>query len=147
MIKKIIYIFLIIHSGSLVFISLLCPLLEFQRNPLSSILYGFLRNFCHQIPSRCLWIFGSNMGLCSRCFSTYLSFLVISIYLLFKNINSMNPKKVLLISLLLAFPLVIDIGSQFVTNYHSNTWLRLITGALAGISFALITANFLLWRW
>lgn len=143
MIRKILYIFLIVYFGSLVFISLLCPILEYERSPSASICYSFLKNSCHQIPSRCLWILGSNMGLCSRCFSIYLSFLVISNFLFVtKKLNFMGLKKTALISLLLAFPLVIDGGTQLITDHLSNNWLRSITGMLAGSGFALLSTNF-----
>lgn len=142
MIKKILYIFLIVYFGSLVFISLLCPILEFQRSPLAPQSYGFLKNFCHQIPSRCLWILESNIGLCSRCFFLYLSFFIGSILLLIiKKQNLMSLKKTFLVFLLMVSPLIIDGTTQFVTNYLSNNFLRSISGLLGGFGFALLSIN------
>lgn len=55
-------------------LAIIVPSLEFQRIAFAQHIYWVLRLFCHQIPSRCFWIWGSNMGLCSRCFSLDTSF-------------------------------------------------------------------------
>lgn len=46
-------------------LSLLAPFLEYQRILLAQNIYELLRYLCHQIPSRCIWIWDSNIGLCS----------------------------------------------------------------------------------
>jgi len=138
------YVTLAAFFGISVVISLLCPLLEFHRNSLAPTLYLFLRYSCHQIPSRCYWILGSNTGLCSRCFCLYMSFFVASILLCYLKSNVvMKFGKVCLVSFLLIFPLTIDGSIQFITTYHSNCALRSITGCLAGLGLAILSKNIL----
>ncbi|MGQ3684575.1 MAG: DUF2085 domain-containing protein [Candidatus Loosdrechtia sp.] len=51
-----------------------CALFRISPKCFCTIYYEFSRFFCHQIPSRCFWLWDSNLGTCSRCFSTYVSF-------------------------------------------------------------------------
>jgi uncharacterized membrane protein len=142
MLKDLFYSSLVIYFGLLLLIALLCPIFEFQRSPLAPICYNFLKNFCHQIPSRCLWVLDSNVGLCSRCFSFYLSFIVWSIFLISsKKQYLINFKKTFPVGLTMVFPLIADGSVQLVTNYPGNNCLRLVTGILAGLGIALLGNN------
>jgi len=118
----------------IIVLSILAPILEYQRLQVSSKLYGILRNICHQVPTRCLWIKTSNMGLCARCFSVYLSLFLVGLYLMKYNIKRIFWKY----SFILIIPCIIDGSSQYLNLRLSNNTLRAITGGLAGIGLGLI---------
>ena len=139
MLIKISFISLITYFALLGFIAILCPVLEFHRNLSAPMCYNILSNFCHQIPSRCFWVFDSNVGLCSRCFSLYLSFVVCSILLLlFKNQGVIKYSKSVIICSIMVSPLIIDGVGELITHYISNNYIRSISGLLAGLGFALL---------
>lgn len=59
---------LFLLSAILLSISILAPFAEHHRWAWSQYLYQITRTFCHQMPTRCIWIFHSNMAVCSHCF-------------------------------------------------------------------------------
>jgi len=121
----------------LLFIILLAieaPMLEYQRLQISSKIYGMLHNICHQVPTRCLWIKTSNIGLCARCFSIYITLFLTGLYLMKYNIKRIFWKY----SFILIIPCIIDGSSQYLNLRLSNNALRTITGGLAGMSLGLI---------
>ncbi len=115
-------------------INFLAPLLESQMVAESYHFYSFLRNLCHQLPSRCLWIFGSNMGLCSRCFGIYSGLFLIGVILSNKNIIKINWK----IAVVLIVPMLTDSITQALGIRLSNNLLRFISGSLAGIGVGIV---------
>ena len=120
-------------------LAIIAPYLEFQRIAFAQHIYWVLRLFCHQIPSRCFWIWGSNMGLCSRCFSLDTSFsLCIIIMLYFKFYKILKTKFMFYLGIILLIPLLVDGSIATATNYISNNFNRSITGMLFGIGFGLI---------
>jgi len=64
--------FLFLLSATLLVISILAPYVEHLRWAWSQYLYQITRTFCHQMPTRCIWIFHSNMAVCSHCFGLLL---------------------------------------------------------------------------
>jgi len=114
--------------------SVLAPFLESKMIPASYYFYSILRNFCHQLPSRCLWIFGSNMGLCSRCFGIYLGIFLIGIYLGIKAKIKINLK----VSTIFMIPLLIDGITQSIGLRQSDNLLRFVTGFLFGLGIGSI---------
>jgi len=54
-------------SAFLLLVSLAAPLTEHLRIESSQTLYWITRTFCHQLPTRCIWLFHSNMAVCSHC--------------------------------------------------------------------------------
>lgn len=58
-------------SASLVALAFAAPMLESARSSAAPPLYRLLSFICHQIPSRSLFIAGSNVGLCFRCMAIY----------------------------------------------------------------------------
>ncbi len=63
---------LFLLSATLLLISTLAPFAEHHRWAWSQYLYQITRAFCHQMPTRCIWIFQSNMAVCSHCFGLLL---------------------------------------------------------------------------
>jgi uncharacterized membrane protein len=115
------------------------------------MLYSNLGKICHQFPTHSFYIFGSNIGLCSRCFSIYFTLFVSSILLVFFDIK-ISWRYRFLISFILAIPLLLDGFTQLYNLRESNNYLRLKTGILFGFGVAVIftsfyinyTANFLI---
>lgn len=108
-------------------------------------LYYFLFHFtCHQMPSRCYWLFDYQLPVCVRCLGIYAGiFLGLIIYPFIKNVRSTNlPAKWWL--LLCFVPIGIDGISSTLHLYASPHWLRLLTGILCGgvaISFVIPGLN------
>ncbi|MHA2260723.1 MAG: DUF2085 domain-containing protein [Promethearchaeota archaeon] len=100
----------------------------------SSYFYASLRYICHQLPTRSIWIFGSNMALCSRSFGIYLGLLLIGIFLGLKGTKKIYWKS----AIILMVPVVIDGVTQFKGLRISNNYLRFITGFLSGIGSGMI---------
>jgi len=98
---------------------------------------SFLKKICHQYPSRCFYIFGSNMGLCARCFTIYLTLTFYCILYSFFDLK-LRPKSKLIISISLIIPLFIDGITQYYGFRQSNNFLRFITGVLAGSGLSII---------
>lgn len=114
--------------------SLLAPYLEHRRMEMSQIIFAILGLWCHQAPTRCLWIFGSPMGLCARCFSFYSSLLVTGSFLLYKNTRKIFWKW----GLLLLIPILIDGISQLIGLWKSTNLFRVVTGLGGGIGIGLL---------
>jgi len=74
------------------------------------------------------------MSLCSRCFGLYL-FLIIGFFLsLTLKINTYLTKNLLLVlTIILIMPLVLDSVTQLFRLRESNNILRFVTGSSAGL--------------
>lgn len=119
--------------------SLLAPWLEYLRIPESSYAYAALGWLCHQLPSRCLFLKTSPMGLCARCFGIYAAvFAVFALACLGRRL-----RLPLAACLLLAVPCLLDGGSQYLGFRLSNNPLRLVTGLLAGAGLGILFETFL----
>lgn len=96
-----------------------------------------LGKICHQYPSRCFYVFGSNMGLCARCFSVYSAmFILCFLFVFFDMSGSLKCRSVIALSLFI--PLLFDGITQYFSLRESNNLLRLLTGFLAGIGISII---------
>jgi uncharacterized membrane protein len=116
-------------------VAVLAPLFEYYRIDLFNFFYLFLRTICHQILDRTFWIWGSNMGLCSKCLGFYLMQPLVFISIKALKIKRYNSPLVSLFSLVLFFLMVAD--STFLKFSNANI-SRFILGILAGIGFGLI---------
>lgn len=116
------------------FISIVAPLLEYQRLEVSRNFYEIIHKICNQLPTRCLFIFTSPMALCARCFFVYLAMLVVGILMIVFKKALFNWK----VGLLLMIPCIIDGSTQYLGQRLSNNALRSVTGALGGIGMGLI---------
>ncbi len=120
--------------ASFVVLSLLAPYLEYQRMEISEGLYTFLRLFCHQIPTRSLWIFGSNIGVCSRDIGLYTSFTLTWVLLVIKYRQRFIWKW----GILLIVPILLDGVTQNLGLRMSTNYLRFSTGILGGTGVAIL---------
>ena len=120
----------------LIAIGFAAPIYEYHRHwTYSEPLYFLSRQICVQVPSHCLWIFGSNMAICSRCLGIYSAFLLTGLWILLKKDLRFRMGRV---GFLLLTPMFIDGYTQFLMLRQSNNLLRLVTGILAGTGGALI---------
>ncbi|MCR4292395.1 MAG: DUF2085 domain-containing protein [Candidatus Kuenenia sp.] len=126
-------------SAMLFISSIAAPVLESFRMPQANIIYYCLKYICHQIPSRCLWICGSNAGLCARCFGIYLSFSICMIFAFFRIFNC--SKKHIVLGVFFIFPLLADGAIATITHYTSNNLLRIATGILFGFGAGLLVLS------
>ena len=112
----------------ILFVAFIAPYLELLRLPVSQSFYGILKPLCHQVPTRCLWIFGSNTALCSRCLGIFFALLMTGLYFGIKGADRVYWKTAILLNL----PALIDGYSQLRGWRMSNNLLRLGTGLMAG---------------
>ncbi|MGA1866344.1 MAG: DUF2085 domain-containing protein [Thermoplasmatota archaeon] len=93
-----------------------------------------MRMTCHGDPSRCFWVKGRPLPLCSRCITFY-PFTVIGVAIALPIAMFLHPTAwtVLVTFILLELPLVVDGYTQYLGLRSSNNALRAITGALSGI--------------
>jgi len=99
---------------------------------------SILGKICHQHPSRCFYLFGSNMGLCARCFSVYSTIFIFCILSVFFDMRaSLKTKSIIALSL--CIPLLLDGITQYYGLRESNNFLRLFTGFSAGMGISIIS--------
>ena len=123
-------------SSILIALSILAPAAETMKLETSVHFYSFLRNFCHQMPSRCLWYQNSNYGLCSHCFGLIGGGAVFGFLLgtqVCQNyVLKHSWKKVILIAVLALAPIFADILVELKRGQINNHFVRIISGFLAG---------------
>ncbi len=112
----------------------LAPYLESLRLPVSRYFYEILSPLCHQFPTRCLWVFGSNTALCMRCLGIYIGLLMVCLFISIKGNGRIHWKA----GMMLVIPALIDGYSQLKGWRMSNNGLRLATGLLAGSGAGMI---------
>jgi len=122
----------LISLGCLSIMSVLAPICEeYKLYNLSNLFYRFLSNFCHQYPSRSLWLLNRPMGLCARCFSMYSAFPIALLVIYF-----IKARWTYLFNLMLLMPLIVDGFSQYLYLTESNNYVRFGSGVLFGIGAA-----------
>jgi len=99
---------------------------------LYNIFHTINSTICHQHPPRCLQIFNSSMGLCSRCFAFYLAGLICTIVFPFLG-STQKQRPNFYFFILMITPLTIDGSTQYLGLRTSTNILRLVTGGMAGI--------------
>jgi len=103
---------------------------------MSDLLYGGMRALCHQKPERCIFLWGHQMAICERCFAIYVFMMAggIFLYIFRKYFRKYHWKT----AIFLMLPVAVDGLTQFAGLRESNIYLRLFTGSLFGIAFALL---------
>lgn len=138
---------LLINIGAALYAGLpwLAPVAQATGHPLLGVL--LLRLYaplCHQKPERSFFLLGHQVGFCHRCAAIYTSVVVAG--LLFGLFRRVIPPARLSIAALLLLPMLIDGGTHMLDDLLGlglrgggdaigtpNFWLRMITGALAGV--------------
>jgi len=98
---------------------------------------SILGKICHQYPSRCFYLFGSNMGLCARCFSVYSTICIFCFLSVFFDMRA-SLKSKYIIALSLCIPLLLDGITQYCGLRESNNFFRLFTGFSAGVGISIV---------
>ena len=91
---------------------------------------------CHQIPERSFFINGYQFPVCARCTGFYIMFLIYFIYTYFFYVNYNHF--LILFSILLLIPAVVDGTSQLKGLRESNNYLRFFTGLIGGLGLGII---------
>ena len=107
----------------------IAPYLESRRLAISEDFYTILKPLCHQWPTRCFWVFGSNTALCTRCLGIFIALLLTGLFLGQKSPDKIYWKTAILLNL----PALIDGYTQLKGWRISNNYLRFTTGMLAGV--------------
>lgn len=114
-------------------VAFIAPFLESRRLASSENFYAVLKPICHQWPTRCLWVFGSNTALCTRCLGIFAALLLTGLFFWQKSLNKIYWKTAILLNL----PALIDGYTQLEGWRVSNNYLRFTTGMLAGVGTGL----------
>ncbi|MCD6446543.1 MAG: DUF2085 domain-containing protein [Candidatus Marinimicrobia bacterium] len=131
--KTLIIVSFAIIFGILVVSAVLEPLCRGNKmRLLYHIFHAINSTICHQYPPRCLQIFNSPMGLCSRCFAFYLAGLICTIGFPFLG-RTQEQRPNFYFFILMIAPLTIDGSTQYLGLRTSTNILRLVTGGMAGI--------------
>ncbi len=106
-------------------------------DPLPHAIYWIGDGECHQIAERSYSLNGNQMPFCARDLGLFAGLAAGFGFVAFFELV-LNP----LFAVLGLVPIGIDGGLQLVTSYESSNPLRLITGVVAGITLAVIIAQF-----
>ena len=108
------------------------PYLESQSSSCSRLIYMIFSPTCHQIPSRCLTLYGNPLAVCTRCLGIYLGFFLgTCLYPVLRGLPSESlPEARILI--FMSVPIVIDTAANILSLWASPHGLRLATGMIWG---------------
>ncbi len=110
------------------------PLLaRLDQRWISKLFYGFYSFFCHQEPSRCLFLFGNQVAICSRCLGFYSSLLVFGLLVSFRDFKPLSLR----LASILAMPAALDVLLQALHLNESTNLIRITTGLLLGMAVSL----------
>ncbi len=134
--KKI--ILLVYVSSLILLVSLNCaiflaPYLKYISSKWHIYLYSFFAPLCHQIPSRCFFIFGHPLAVCARCLGIYLGFLIgLLICPLWRSLFLLTlPGKKIFVAF--SLPVLIDVLGNFLHFWESSKLIRCSLGFIWGI--------------
>ena len=103
-------------------------------------IYSFGDIWCHQKEERSFFINGNQMPIWARCTGLFLGIAIgagVSIFLKIK-IDENIHKKILVQLTIGYFPIMLDLTGQAIGLWHSINVVRILTGTLAGLTFAMI---------
>lgn len=99
-------------------------------------------DFCHQDPTRSLWLNGQPMAVCSRCFGIYSLFGAGWIFLPLLSLVVKSPVKRGKVFVLAAIALnLLDIVGNYLGFWQNTPYSRLALGGLLGISAVMLFVN------
>lgn len=134
--KKIrLIVFWLTLSGAIIWMTLilLAPYLRVRYPILSGLIYASFSPVCHQIPSRCFYLFGFPLAVCSRCLGIYSGFFTgILAYPIIRGFSKSalpNTRTFLFLST----PIVLDTIGNFWGLWSTSLWLRFFFGLSWGI--------------
>lgn len=119
-------------------ILIISPILTQSYIPtISEIVYSSLHHICHQYESRSIFLFGTKMAVCSRCWGIYFGFLIGTIAFPFLKKHLIYSKWYILC--IAVVPILTDIFLDL-SNIHESI---IITKILSGFFFGILAAPLL----
>jgi len=116
-------------------LAILAPILVAAGHPnLARPIYGYFSFFCHQRADRSFHFSGEKMACCERCAAVYGTLAIGSILFLAVR-DRMRPPRLRYIGYF-ALPLALDGLSQLTGFRESTAELRVVTGAIFGLSLS-----------
>ncbi len=102
----------------------------------AGMLYGFFHPICHQLDGHSLHLAGAKLGVCTRCFSIYLSFLAgLLLYPVIRGLrNTALPHRLVLAAAVL--PMLVDVALSLAGCWTSTQVSRALTGSVFGLAAA-----------
>jgi uncharacterized membrane protein len=133
--KIVILIYLLTLAGIFLWIGtiFLAPYLAKESSPFAGFIYALFSPTCHQIPSRCFFVFGHPLAVCARCLGIYAGFLAGTlIYPFLKGFFSPSlPRIKYFISV--SIPILLDTAANLFGIWKSTDWFRFLTGLIFGV--------------
>ncbi|MFW6140173.1 MAG: DUF2085 domain-containing protein [Acidobacteriota bacterium] len=134
--KKIIRnVFIFTLAGIIIWLSLIfiAPVLKSLERPSNAFIYSIFSPICHQTPSRCFYLYGYPLAVCTRCLGIYFGFLLGTLsFPLINGCKSVNPPKKQIFFVVSA-PILMDTFGIFFNLWHTSDWLRFFIGFIWGI--------------
>jgi uncharacterized membrane protein len=134
--KKIIRcVFIFTLAGIMIWLTLIfmAPYLRSIDLPANALVYSIFAPICHQNPTRCFYLYGYPLAVCTRCLGIYFGFFLGT--LIFPLVNRLpsirSPKNQIFYSL--SAPIVLDTFGNFFNLWHTSDWLRFLIGIIWGI--------------
>lgn len=129
---RFVYLTTLIGVSLLIGSILMAPFLKQIDSPLGGVLYSAFSPVCHQIESRCIFLFGFPLAVCARCFGIYVGFLAgILTYSCVRGFTDLRMPKTKYF-FLVSLPIVLDTSGNFWGLWSSPSWLRFIFGSIWG---------------
>ncbi len=121
-------------AGTVIWLILIfmAPFLRSFDSQWNVLIYGLFSPTCHQIESRCFFVFGSPLAVCTRCLGIYLGFFSGTLLFILQKPSPLGLPRARTF-LLLTIPLALDGLANFLGIWHTPNLLRLGIGALWGI--------------
>lgn len=111
----------------------LAPYFKGHSSGLNAFLYAIFSPICHQIPSRCFFLYGNPLAVCARCVGIYSGFLAgLGLYPLLRDFSSLELPKIKTFCLL-SLPVIIDTAGNFFSLWTTSGWIRFFFGFMWGI--------------
>ena len=107
-----------------------------EQTSVSTPLYLFFSNLCHQMPDRSFHVLEHQLAVCSRCFGVYFGLLAgLIAYPLWRNIENIEPLPRLWLFASMV-PIGIDWSLGMLDIWQNNHASRFITGLILGVGCA-----------
>lgn len=103
------------------------------RGSVSEFFYKFFSSSCHQLDDRSFHIGGHKLGVCSRCTSIYLGFLLgILLYPFIRKTSNLDMPSLWILFAAVAL-MGVDVGLDILDIVKNTFITREITGAIIGL--------------
>jgi uncharacterized membrane protein len=105
----------------------------YGQTSVSSSLYLFFSNLCHQMPDRSFHIMEHQLAVCSRCFGVYFGLVLgLAVYPLWRRVENIDPlPRIWLFASMV--PIGIDWSLGMLDIWQNNHASRFITGLILGV--------------